>query len=419
MRNNKIILAGSIGTLVEWAEFCFYGYLVHLFSHLFFPMLSEQAGIIAAFGAFAISYIARPIGSIIFGYMGDKLGRKKAFSSSILLMGFATLCMGLLPTYNSIGYAAPLLLMALRFLQGMAVAGEYTGAAVVIIENNTPKPYLASSWISTSSAAGMLVGSLFGVVTSLPMMPDWAWRVPFCCGFVGCLIGFYLRAKLAETPQYQQLQQTHKIAATPIKTLLKHYRAPLLKIATIAAFIGMYIYICNIWWVTYVIEKGYFTPLQARVLAAIAQGSVVVFTPLMGMLAEAWNGKKLLCLGIIGNTLVVPLLFFATSQQASTPVMVGIELLYALSNAALTAPMFKYFADIFPAPIRYSGQTIGWNVAVAIFGGTAPLIAQFLATDYLVVLVSYVMLGGIIALLVNYKITSTQPSYAKNEYRSI
>ncbi len=181
----QIILANSIGTLVEWAEFCFYGYLVHLFSHLFFPMLSNSASIIAAFGAFGISYLARPLGGLLFGHIGDKFGRQRALSGAILLMGLATFGVGILPTYNSIGIAAPILLVLLRLLQGVAVAGEYTGAAIYILEHHQARPYFASSWIGASSAAGMLVGALFGVIVSLPAMPDWAWRIPFYCGFIG------------------------------------------------------------------------------------------------------------------------------------------------------------------------------------------------------------------------------------------
>ncbi|HVV68825.1 MAG TPA: MFS transporter [Gammaproteobacteria bacterium] len=401
--SKKYILAGSIGTLIEWAEFCFYGYMVVQFSHLFFPMLTANASIIAGFGTFAMSYIARPLGSIIFGHIGDKLGRQKSFSASILLMSIATLGIGLLPTYASIGILAPILLISMRFLQGLAVAGEYPSASVFIIENNPLAPWFSSSWVATASAAGMLLGGAAAAIVSLSSMPVWAWRVPFCLGFFACVLAFYIRRHLAESPAYQQLLQSHKVEAIPIKTVLKYYQKPLLQTAAIGAFVGIFVYTCNVWWITFVIEKGYFSEFQARTLATITMCCVTIATPLMGMLAQKWQGRRLMILGLVGDIMVVPLLFLISATQ-SFWAMCLMGLFYGLCHAAFTAPMFKYFADIFPIQVRYSGQAFGWNIAVAIFGSSAPLLAQMLARNDLVwVLVSYVVMFGLIALGLNGK----------------
>ena len=154
--NLKTTLTSFIGTTVEWAEFCFYGYLVTQLSPLFFPMLSPDIAIIAGFGAFAASYLARPLGGIFFGHIGDKWGRKKAFAGSILLMSVATFGIGLLPVYDTIGILAPILLVLLRFFQGLATGGEYPGASVFIIEHNRDKPYFAASWVATAAAVSGL-----------------------------------------------------------------------------------------------------------------------------------------------------------------------------------------------------------------------------------------------------------------------
>lgn len=398
---SKNIFAASIGTFAEWAEFSFYGYMVILFSHLFFPMLTSSVAIIAGFGTFAVSYLARPLGSILFGWIGDILGRQKALSSSILFMSIITLGIGVLPTYQTIGIFAPILLILFRFLQGLAVSGEFTGAAIMILEQNPNKACFSSSWINTAAATAKFIGGFASIAVSLPFMPVWAWRMPFCLGFLACLIGFYIRRNLSETAQFQQLQKMNQIERTPIKTIFKNHKKSLLQIASIGAFIGIFTYTCDLWWVSYVIQKGYFNELQARSLATLIQGSVIVFTPLMGILADFYSEKYIMRLGILGDIILVPLLFFA-SMKSSFLAIIVIGLFYGLSQGALSASMFKYFSNIFPTSIRYTGQAMGWNIALAIFGGSAPLIAQTLYTNNLLyLLISYVMLSGIIALIIN------------------
>lgn len=398
-KNNTI--ASSIGTLVEWAEFTFYGYLVYQFSHLFFPMLSPELSILAAFGGFAVSYLARPLGGIFFGHIGDKKGRQKALSYSILVMGVATFGIGVLPTYQTLGIYAPLLLLALRFLQGFSVGGEFTGAAVFIIEHNLKKPYLSSSWVSTASAAGMLIGATVALIISLPHMPIWAWRVPFYIGASMCLVGFYIRNNLSETTAYQNLANNHSTVSVPIKVVLSYYKKPLFQTAAIGIFVALYIYISNIWWVTYVIKANYFSPLQARFLATFGQACVVVLTPLMASIAEKWRNKLMMQAGLFGSIFITAPLFWASSHQLFYLVMM-IYLFYALFLATVTSTMFKYFADIFPTKVRYTGSAIGWSAGVAIFGGSAPIVAQVLSFHHLTfVVVIYVMLSSIIALIAN------------------
>jgi len=401
-KSYKVLIASTLGTLIEWAEFSFYGYLITRFSHLFFPSFSPQIAILLALATFAISYIARPIGAVFFGHMGDKYGRQRALVGSLLLMGCVTLAMGLLPTYQTISITAPTLLVLLRFLQGVAMAGEFMGAGIFVVESDPSKPYFSSSWISTAAAAGMLLGGMFGILVSLPSMPVWAWRLPFLLGFVGCLIGFYIWRSLAETPEYQQLLNQQRTLATPLKTLLQNHRLPLLQTFTLSAFIGIFIYVCNIWWVTYVIEQGYFTPLAARTLATIAQGSVVLFTPVMGMLAQHWRSIPLMRLGVFTSLGVAPVLLLLPGHVGFYTLL-AIELLYALGLAALTAPMFKYLSRLFIPEVRYSGQSIGWNLGVAIFGGTAPLMAELFVAHYSIIwVIGYIVISGILVLLLNF-----------------
>jgi MHS family proline/betaine transporter-like MFS transporter len=400
--NRKNIIVSTIGTLVEWAEFTFYGYLVFKFSHLFFSMLTPQLAILAAFAGFAVSYLARPLGGLLFGHFGDKRGRQKALSHSIFLMGIVTLLIGALPTYTEIGFYAPVLLLILRFLQGASVGGEYIGAAVFNCEHDSNNSYLSSSWVNTAAAAGMLIGGLAAVAISLPGMPEWSWRLPFLIGGCVCLIGFYIRSQLSETAAYQNLLDKRMIVSNPIKLVFKHYKTPLIQTMTLGIFVAVYIYVCNIWWITFVIKSGYFPELTARILATFAQASVVILTPLLGFLAQRHQdkGHSVMQAGLIGSILV-PLLLFYASVHRSVFGVVAVELFYALNLAAVTATVFKYLSELFPTAIRYTGQAVGWNIGVAIFGGSAPMIAQILSSHHLSLTILYVMLSSIVALWFN------------------
>lgn len=398
--NKKNTIASAIGTLVEWAEFGFYGYLIVTFSQLFFSMLPPQLAILAAFVGFAASYIARPLGSLVFGHIGDKQGRQKGLAYSLLLMGVATMGIGLLPTYAAIGATAPVLLLIFRFLQGFSVGGSI-GAAVFIFEHHPEKPYFSTSWVSTAAAAGMLIGGVAALIITLPGMPDWAWRAPFCLGACACLIGYYIRHQLSETSAYQELINSQEIVKLPIKVVLTNYKKPLLQTATIGIGVALFIYICNIWWITYVIKSQYFTPLSARFLATFSQGAVVIFTPLLAWVAERWDGKKVMQLGWLGCAFIAPILFWASSRQSFFTVM-AIDVFYAFFLSGITATMYKYFADIFPTAIRYTGQAMGWNIGVAIFGGSAPIVAEILSLNHLTYLaVGYVVLSCLIAFIAN------------------
>lgn len=168
-----------------------------------------------------------------------------------MMTSIVTLGIGLLPTYQKIGLWAPLLLLILRFFQGISFGGEFTGAAVFVTEHNPRKSYWSSSWISTASGIGMLIGGIAAMIIRLPGMPSWAWRVPFCLGALAALIEFYIRRRLAETTTYQELLAADAIARLPLKTLFTQHKKALLQTAAVASYGAIYIYICNVWWITY------------------------------------------------------------------------------------------------------------------------------------------------------------------------
>jgi MFS transporter, MHS family, proline/betaine transporter len=377
---NKTILAAGIGSLLEWAEFTFYAYMVLTFATLFFPHLSHQIAVLAGFSVFAVSYLARPLGAILFGHLGDRYGRKRALAYSIFLMGWVTLGIGVLPTYQQIGVGAPVLLVILRFLQGVAVAGESSGAAVFVIEHHPIKPRFYSSWVSTFAAGGMLLGSFAAFIVSLPSMPPWAWRMPFVMGFIVCFVGYYLRDHLMETTDFTSAASIKKLVAWPLIDVFNIHRKALFKTMILAAFICVYIYICNVWWVSYAIEQQYFSSTSARLLSVMGQGCVVIFTPLSALIADRFPKIPVMRIGFFASILVCHLLFIATAHQ-NMALIIAMQVAYAFSNALVTGSTFYYLSQLFPVNVRYSGQAIGWNIAAALFGGTAPLVAQYMVTS--------------------------------------
>ncbi len=373
----RIIITSALGTFLEWTEYSFYGYMASKISSLFFPHIDPTAGLLATFGIFALGFLMRPIGGILFGHLGDKRGRKSALSISIFLMGIATLSIGLLPTYDQIGILAPILLTVCRLLQGLAVSGEYNGASIFLIEHAQGKyPYLAGSWVGMAAAAGMVMGAVGVGLASHPSLPDWSWRLPFFFGFFSCLIGFYLRNNIKESPAFVTILHHHQLIKIPLLEIFKKYKRELIQTCAVAAFVGIYVYACNLYLATFLIEEAKFPTHSAILLAAFGEGIVVLFFPIFARAADKIGGRSVMLLGLIGASISAPMVFRLGFSQSVLLVASG-QLLFGICNAAACAPMFKLLFDCFPTNIRYTGISFAWGLSVAIFGGTTPLIAEY------------------------------------------
>jgi MHS family proline/betaine transporter-like MFS transporter len=375
----KLIFISVFGTFLEWAEYCIYGYLASKMSSLFFPQFDSRIALLATFGIFAAGFIARPLGGVIFGHIGDIYGRKQALIFSMALMGVATVAMGILPTYAEWGLFAPVLLLVCRIMQGLAVSGEFNGAAIFLIEHAKPgRKNRAGSWVGAAAAAGMLCAALMVSAVSYDGLPTWVWRVPFWIGSLSCFAGFYLRRHLSESPEFilsKAQQQSHD--KVPLLSALKNNKIAMLKTAAIAAFTGVNVYVCNIYFATFLINKAQFNPHTALMIVAFGQGCVAFLIPVMGKLADAWKGRALILFGLLGATVAAPLVFLL-GMMHSLLLALCAQLLYALFNAMTSAPLFNYINQLFPTQRRYSGITVAWSVSVALLGGTAPMIAQYL-----------------------------------------
>ncbi len=374
----KFTFVTVLGTFLEWAEYCIYGYLAAKISGLFFPQFDSRIALIATYGIFAVGFIARPLGGLIFGYIGDTCGRKKALSYSMAIMGAATLSIGLLPTYSEIGIAAPVLLLICRILQGLSVSGEFNGAAIFLIEHEaTESKDLAGSWVGSAAAAGMLMSALMVALISYEGLPTWVWRAPFWIGALGCGIGFYLRRNLSETPEFQEFKKIqYQQKNNPISVVWAQNKLAMLGTAALAAFIGINVYICNIYYSTFLQHNGGFSAHHALMVVAFGQGLVAVLIPVMGKIAHLYNGRTLLLWGLIGAAIAAPLVFFLGQMQSIFAALLA-QFIYSVFNAMTGAPVFNHIQSLFSVDRRYTGITVAWSISVAIFAGTAPMVAQY------------------------------------------
>ena len=365
----------SIGTLLEWAEFTFYGYMGLLLSTLFFPESAPHVAMLKTYGIFAAGYLMRPLGAILFGHIGDRYGRKPALTISLLLMGIATFGIGCLPTYSQWGLNAPAILLGFRLLQGLAISGEYNGAGILVIEKN-PKnaPCLLSSWISASAAAGMVLGGLAAFLASHPLAPIWSWRVPFLIGGLSCLVSYFARQNLPESLQ----KQTQSLSSPFIEVLKKHPVA-LVKTGAIAAFTGIYVYICNIYIVAFLKNYALLPIHHATFFAILGEIIVAVMIPIMAYRADRADPYQQYQKGLLLVALFTPSIFLLCLTGHYGFITLAM-ILYGILNGVVCGPLVKILCDQFPTHLRYTGISFGWNAGAALFAGTALIVAEFLTS---------------------------------------
>ncbi|MGD9591820.1 MAG: MFS transporter [Candidatus Berkiella sp.] len=375
-RKSFLVSVISIGTLLEWAEYTFYGYMAVSLSSLFFPQNLPQIAILKTYGIFAAGYIMRPLGAIIFGHIGDTYGRKIALMLSLLLMGAATFAIGCLPTFLEIGQLAPITLLILRMLQGIAISGEYNGAGIFLVEKSKSQyPCLAGSWVSASAAAGMVLGGLAAFSTSLPSAAPWAWRVPFLLGGVSCFLGLWLRKGVNDSAVFT------KQKLIPFFEIFRSCKKSLLIVGAIAAFTGVFVYIGNIYIVTFLKQQANLPTHHATFFAIFGEVIVTLLIPIMAYVADKTDAYRQYRWGLILVALGSPFIFILCSFGNYW--LIGLAMvLFGILDAIVCGPMVKILFDQFPSNLRYTGISFAWSFAAAIFGGTSPMVAQFLSTKY-------------------------------------
>lgn len=375
----KTVLAGAIGNVLEWYDFALFGYFAPILSVLFFPASDPALSLIATFSVFAVGFLARPLGALCFGYWGDTRGRRSALSWSVILMAIPTCLLGLLPTYAQIGLAAPIALTVLRFVQGFSVGGEFTGSVTFLIEHAArhERGYIGS-WAGFSAQIGALLGSGVGAVASASfpqdILHDWGWRIPFLAGSLIALVGWYLRKNLPESPAFERLRQSGVVSSTPIRDFASQNRTPLFQVSGLVLLHGVGFYIFFVYLPTYVTKVSNLPMQAALTINTICMAVMAMLIPIMGKLADRVGPRWVLAAGAMSLALgTVP--FFSWFSSGNVVFVAMAQLSVTVFVAAYMGPFFAVVAIIFPVAHRYTGLSISYNMASALFGGTAPLVA--------------------------------------------
>jgi MFS transporter, MHS family, shikimate and dehydroshikimate transport protein len=382
----RALLGSFFGTALESYDFVLFGSAAGLiFGRLFFPGSDPVASTLLAYGAFAVGFVARPLGGIMFGNYGDRLGRKPMLLITLSLMGAVTVAIGLLPTYEQIGVAAPILLTALRFLQGIAYGGEWGGAVVLVVEYAPPA---RRGFFGACPNGGASLGTVLALglmsVTSFATGPaffTWGWRIPFLFSLVLIGIGVYVRTRIVETPEFLALKQAGRQHKQPmLDAIREHYREILLTAGTLL-LINAGFYVTAVFVLTYgglTLGLGMGTMLNAVMVATAVQ----IFASIgFGALSDRVGRIPVLTAATIFVALYIFPLFWLL--QTKDPVVVTAALtVSAIAFGALYGPIAALFAEAFDTSIRYSGASLGYQIGAVFGGGLAPLIATGLLQHY-------------------------------------
>jgi MFS transporter, MHS family, shikimate and dehydroshikimate transport protein len=373
-----IVLAGSIGTIIEWYDFLIYGTAAALvFNTQFFPNFDPMTGTLASLGTFAAGFFARPLGGALFGHFGDRLGRKTMLMLTMCVMALGTFGIGLLPSYERIGLWAPILLISLRIAQGIGLGGEWGGASLMVLEHAPQgRRGLYGAFVQVGFPLG-LITSAFALAARLPEADfrAWGWRLPFLVSVVLLGVGWFVRARLPETPMFENARRRGDIARHPfIEAVFKDTRNLLIAIGLKISEVS-WVYILTVFLVVY--ATGKLGLSRAQMLNAIVAAAIVeVLTiPLFGYLSDRVGRRSLYFFGVGFTVCFAFPLFWMVDTRELPIVTLAVILALSFGHGSMFGLQSAYFPELFPTRVRYSGASVGFQLAAAIGGGLAPLLA--------------------------------------------
>ncbi|HEY3685897.1 MAG TPA: MFS transporter [Streptosporangiaceae bacterium] len=399
----RIALASLIGTTIEWYDFYVYSTAASLvFGGVFFPTYGHGTGTLLAFGTYAAGSVARPLGAIVFGHVGDRVGRKAVLIVTLTMMGVCTVLIGLLPGYASIGVAAPVLLTVLRFLQSFGVGGEWGGAVLIAVEH-APRRHRVfyGSFPQTSSSLALMISTgVFAVLAVLSpgQMDAWGWRVPFLLSAPLIVIGFLVRRRVEESPEFTRLKRDEKRARVPLAEVLRgHWRALLLAVGAVLITISGF-YLASEFMIFYGTDQHLFS--RADLLNGVTFTGLVsvVATPIAGLLGDRYGVRKVVNWGVGAGIVFSFPMFWLTNTGAVAPMWLGMTLVMVTSSIAYGG-VSTLIASWFPARVRNTGISVAYQLSGVLGGGLAPVAATALYQashpPYLLVAVFLVVMGAI------------------------
>lgn len=380
----SVVFASAIGTVIEWYDFLIYGMAAALvFNKLFFPNIDPLLGTLAALGTYAVGFLARPLGGALFGHYGDRVGRKSILMLTLILMGLGTFFIGLLPTYQQVGIWAPIMLISLRFIQGIGLGGEWGGAAVMVLEH-APKHRRGfyGSLVQVGFPLGLVIATLvFSAVSKMPEedLMSWGWRVPFLVSAVLIVVGMFIRSNVKESPVFEDMKARKQIVKSPVmEVILKHPRTFFVAIGLKISEVS-WVYMLTVFMVVYAtttLKLPKSLILDAILIAAMVE---LITIPLFGYLSDIIGRRPLYFIGAIFTILFAFPLFWLFDLKTPEAIILTIVVAMSMGHGLMFAPEATYFPELFGANVRYSGASFGFQVAAAIGGGFSPILATALA----------------------------------------
>ncbi|GGB48509.1 MFS transporter [Lentibacillus populi] len=421
----KAVVATAMGNAMEWFDFGIYSYLAATIGKVFFPEMAGPTQLVFSFATFAVAFLVRPIGGMFFGMLGDRLGRKKILAITLIIMALATLSIGLIPGYATIGITAPILLLIARLVQGFSTGGEYSGAMTFIAESAPDKRRgVMASGLEVGTLVGYIGGS--GIVTLLTFilgsetMLDWGWRIPFLIAAPIGFIGLYLRTHLEETPAFEKMEEEKEKAEktgeskhVSMKDILIHHRRPLLIGLTLVFFYNVIDYTVLTYMPSHLTAVLGYGETKGLLLILIVMFIMIPFVLLMGHFGDRIGNKRIIQSSLIGIIVLAIPSFMLINSGNNWLVFAGLLILATLL-AALLGTMPSQLPSLFFTNVRYGGLAITYNISTSLFGGTAPLLvawlvdvtASQLAPAYYVIFASII---GIVVVTLFLKNTSGKP----------
>jgi MHS family shikimate/dehydroshikimate transporter-like MFS transporter len=378
----RVALASMVGTSIEWYDFFVFGTASALvFGRLFFPTFSDLAGTLAAFASFAVGFVARPVGGLVFGHFGDRIGRKTTLILTLTMMGVATFLMGLMPTYATIGVWAPILMVALRFVQGLAVGGEWGGAVLMATEHSggERRGFFGSFAQMGSAVGGLMSTGMFLLVQQLPQddFISWGWRVPFLVSIVLVFVGLFIRLRIMESPIFAKIKETRRLVRMPAIELLRFDARNVLLAAGLYMAHGTLFYAMTVYTLSYT-TRVYGLSQNTYLIGVTVAGAVQCLTiPMYGALSDKVGRRPVIIFGTLFIiAFAIPLNFMITSQ---VPVLTWLAVVIGIcvGHNAVYSPTAALYSEMFPAHVRYSGASLGYQLGGAM-AGFVPLIAASL-----------------------------------------
>jgi MHS family proline/betaine transporter-like MFS transporter len=374
----RVIGAAGAGNILEFYDFTLYAAFASTIAMLFFPIESLELSLIATFGIFAIGFVVRPLGAILFGHIGDKYGRKTSLVFSILLMAFPTFLIGIIPTYESIGIWAPVLLTLCRLLQGICAGGEYTGAAIFTLEHILPKRRgLVGGILILTCVGGALLASLIAIFINSLNLPDWKWRLAFMFGGIIGIISIYIRLKLEETKVFEELRANKKIIEIPLLSVLREQKKSLFTMITVGGLNGATIYTLFGYSVSYLIHTANISSEIAYMSSIVGLVSLMITAPFFGHLADRLGSKVIMFFGASGVSIFSYIYYTGFMSQDILTIFVS-QITLGILAAMYVGPQHLFSLSLFSPEERMTGISLGYALGMALIGGTTPIISSYL-----------------------------------------